>query len=795
MTKMFKSSLHRLISEVSIISMIVALIFVNAPQQTFALKGNKAGLRTMEKPELLPFWLPAGTQTKQYNSYDASSGNFDWGIVRYTENNGERVIFDEYGSGCLYRQQMNIWHTPVNWTNVHIRMYFDDEATPRLDIPVNSFFGVGQNYTAPFTQPISFFDTMGSEYGKSNFAICYYPFAFKRHLKITFTNVSDGMLTGNQWYQYTYLKYPTTKEVKTWTAGDDSKTVRNQWNNLGVDPKSATGNVNVTNSYTINNGTSATVLDISGQGSLTSLKFTMNTWNSNTFNKVKIKIFWDNAADPAVDMSLGSFFGGGGETLGKTVYNRNFTNLFYGYNYTNKHFYCYWPMPYWSRARVVIENNSGMNITSFGVNINFKSSKSYSYPSSEAGYFHAKRTIDISQDAAYYSNAFEDWGKGKVVGIMMYTSSGFCMDGDEFTYIDDSDTPSIHGDGTEDDHNQGWGGNAYQKPLWGGLISGFDGGYRTYYNDSYIYDRHIKIRYEHSNNGGASQIGQGTDCIFWYYKKDAGNGSSGNLKLTDELNVGHTTSEISHSYSIKTETQHITTASNYDGYEQNTAAISCNDSGRSFKGYSKFKMKIDPNNNGVLLRKRLNRYNNNIQKADVYVDGVKVKEQPWYFCDVNSITSNQAFANSNFVIPSSYTRRKSSITVKIQYLSAKDTTHGINEYYYWAYSYVPTTIIPQIFNTVNIAIGATASASSVWGAHYAASGTNDNDGITWLDAYIGGTMDDIERIRFTPRTSQRVRLLVNDTTGNTPSIKEFRVFNEASGTLLKSVPGINLVLI
>ena len=32
------------------------------------------------------------------------------------------------------------------------------------------------------------------------------------------------------------------------------------------------------------------------------------------------------------------------------------------------------------------------------------------------------------------------------------------MDGDEFTYIDGSRTPQIHGDGTEDDHNQGYGG-------------------------------------------------------------------------------------------------------------------------------------------------------------------------------------------------------------------------------------------------------------------------------------------------------------------------------------------------
>ena len=143
----------------------------------------------------------------------------------------------------------------------------------------------------------------------------------------------------------------------------------------------------VANSYSINNGSTATVLDLSGQGSIASMKFTMNPWDNDTFTKTKIKIYWDNSETPAVDMSLGSFCGGGGETLGKTVYNRDFTNLFYGYNYTNKYFYCYWPMPYWSRARVLIENNSGKDITSFQVDIKYKPSTAYNYPSGGGGLF------------------------------------------------------------------------------------------------------------------------------------------------------------------------------------------------------------------------------------------------------------------------------------------------------------------------------------------------------------------------------------------------------------------------
>lgn len=710
MSKQFRS----FISLICFVILVAGSVLIAVPRKANALNGYNAGFKTMEHPELLPFWLPDGTQVRQFISYDPSGGNSsnyftNW--RRYLDSNNETVIFDEYGPGCLYRQQMNIWHSSLSGS-ARIKYYFDDESTPRLNMTLNAFFGYNQVYTAPFNPPLTHFDDRPAYHKDSNFAICYYPFPFQKRLKITIDRTTDA---GACWFQYTYLRYPTASEVQTWAGtGEDSAIVRNQWNNLGSDPKDPTGNVTVTNSYAINNGSSATVLDLSGRGSIASMKFTMNPWDNNTFTKTKLKIYWDNSGTPAVDMSLGSFLGGGGDTLGKTVYNMNFKNLFYGYNYSSKYFYCYWPMPYWSRARVVVENNSGENITSFNVDVKYKPSAAYNYPSGQAGYFHAKRTIESAPDDAYYSNAFEDFGRGKVIGLIMF-SSGFNVDGDEFTYIDDTNTPSIHGDGTEDDHNQGWGGSNYQKPLWGGLINGYDGGYRTYYNEQYIYDRHIKITYEHSNLG--SQTGQKTDFIIWYYKKDPGEGFSGNLKLTDQLNVGDTASETAHSYTINTQTQLVTTNSNYDGLEQNVMHLPCNDSGRYFKGFSQFVAAIDAGNNGVLLRRRLNRYNDNVQKADVYVDGARVTEGPWYFCDLNP-TSNQAFADSNFAIPKSYTQGKSSITVRVQYLDAKDTTNGINEYYYWVYSYVPMVAsTPTPVSTpagTNLPLGATASASSIW---------------------------------------------------------------------------------
>ena len=67
----------------------------------------------MEHPELLPLFLPEGTETRQSSSYDPSGsnndGNFKTAYTKYIDTNGEYVIFDASGPGCLYRQQINVW--------------------------------------------------------------------------------------------------------------------------------------------------------------------------------------------------------------------------------------------------------------------------------------------------------------------------------------------------------------------------------------------------------------------------------------------------------------------------------------------------------------------------------------------------------------------------------------------------------------------------------------------------------------------------------------------------------------
>jgi hypothetical protein len=644
------------------------------------------GLSAMEHPELLPLFLPDGTETRQSCSYDSSGsnndGNFTNAYTKYIDTNGEYVIFDAFGPGCLYRQQINVWSRgrKAQAGKAHIKYYFDDEPKPRVDATIDDLFG---GKVAPFTEPFSFLDP------RPRFGILYYPFTFKKHLKVTTTDDFTPLPDPNGcWYQYTYLSYADSNAVTTWAGPEqDSPTVRSQWTNLGSDPKPATGNVTVSNTVTISKGKNVVLAELHGAGSIASLKLRLDPYGRKQFYHTTLRIYWDGAKHPAVEMPLGLFFGGGGESYANctNLPEMSLRTLLYGFNGTNHEFYCYWPMPYWHSARLELANGSGEDLKSVSCVIEYKPAGVLAYPAEQAGYFYAKRTLARDPGHGLFNTAFEENGRGKVVGLSFY-STQYAMDGDEFTYIDGSRTPQIHGDGTEDDHNQGFGGDAYQKPLWGGLVNGYQTAYRFYYNDSYIFNQHIKINYEFTREGGRDNGGE-TDAVVFYYKAV----SAGHLLLTDQLDVGDPATEVAHHYSVTAQTWAGTRRSSYDGYERDYEYDSCQDDGRAFKGNSEFTVTISPDNHGVKLRRRLFRSDNGQQRAWVYVDGVRVNERPWDVCTYSCAPTYQGWFDDDFEIPAAYTQGRRQLHLRVE--NAGGDKSEINEFYYWVYSYEDHPII------------------------------------------------------------------------------------------------------
>jgi hypothetical protein len=163
------------------------------------------------------------------------------------------------------------------------------------------------------------------------------------------------------------------------------------------------------------------------------------------------------------------------------------------------------------------------------------------------------------------------------------------------------------------------------------------------------------------------------------------------LQLSDSLDVGDAASETAHRYQVSGETWTGLTAAAYDKYEQGNP-YTLTDNGRSYTNATQFTLKIDPANDGVRLRRRLNRSLANVQQANVTVDGTLIADTPWYFCDLPT-PAQTAFADSDFEIPAGMTRGKKQISVRVEHVSAQPVNAN-NEFHYEAYSYVRHTLPP-----------------------------------------------------------------------------------------------------
>jgi len=87
----------------------------------------------------------------------------------------------------------------------------------------------------------------------------------------------------------------------------------------------------------------------------------------------------------------------------------------------------------------------------------------------------------------------------------------------------------------------------------------------------------------------------------------------------------------------------------------------------------------------VRLRRRSDKANDR-QEARVFVDGQLVTERPWYTVDCERAYRNIRWFDSDFEVPAKYTKGKSKISVRIEFVGSE--TGRWDEYHYWVYSYI-----------------------------------------------------------------------------------------------------------
>ncbi len=185
--------------------------------------------------------------------------------------------------------------------------------------------------------------------------------------------------------------------------------------------------------------------------------------------------------------------------------------------------------------------------------------------------------------------------------------------------------------------------------------------------DAVPFQTHLHVSIEHGPTDSAG-VNENAWDLAYYYLQPA------RATLTDTLDVGNATSEAAHHYTINNQTWSGTRTFYFEGIN-NTVAVT--DDGRAHDGSSQFTMAINPNNRGVILRRRLDQGIFN-QQAQVLVDGKAVGT--WYMAGGNTSLN---WREQDFLIPASFTSGKSSITITIQFVSS---ALDWNEFHYWVYS-------------------------------------------------------------------------------------------------------------
>jgi hypothetical protein len=215
-------------------------------------------------------------------------------------------------------------------------------------------------------------------------------------------------------------------------------------------------------------GETKTLLNTTGAGVIQRMWMTISDRSPQVLRAIKIEMYWDGAATPAVSVPLGDFFG---LALGRKI---AFENALFS-DPEGRSFTSYIPMPYRKGARIVLVNESTKTVNLF-YDVNFQQVKSHA---SDVLYFHAYwnrvEKTELAKDFVILPNVK---GKGRYLGTNMgiitdplYEKSWW-GEGEVKIYTDgDTNLPTLNGTGTEDYIGTGWGQGQFVHQYQGCLVA------------------------------------------------------------------------------------------------------------------------------------------------------------------------------------------------------------------------------------------------------------------------------------------------------------------------------------
>ena len=643
-------------------------------------------------------------------------------IFLFMKKEDENVTLDVKGKGVLYFFRANHWHgTPWHFIVDGKDNMVKETAT---DDPVDA----DKKYKStefipakPFPQPLAW--TWGVTKGAD---LLWIPMAFSDSLQIAYSKTFYG--TGYYIYHLYANEQALSKPLKSWDIQQaPDKDVIDLINKAGTDIapqdiKKINGKINL-DKQTI------TLANIQSPATIRALKISLPADKAEQLERIRLRVTWDNAKYPSIDVPLCLFFGAG------TFFNREKKeylvkglpiNIRYDYARNTIELACYYPMPFFKSAKFeltdIVANDAALNYE-----IRYEDLK-HSSPNISS-YFHATyrdfSKPEYGQDMVWLDTkgieGHEAWS-GNFMGtsfIFSHNANLNTLEGDPRFFFDDSQTPQAYGTGTEEWAGGGdyWGGENMILPFAGHPCGSTEkktavndkdliqSAYRFLWADLMPFGKRAVIRFEHSEN--VSQEHYESVC-YWYGLP------APSLIKTDSLDIGNLPDEKHHNYSSPEASAVEKIHSRYEwgadvypasawGYNLSNREDykeligkeiypAHNEDGRTTTGISEFNLHLQKDNAGALLRRTLD-YSYPNQTAEVFIADVSYKKilaesdwkkvGIWYLAGSNTWvssrpkgeldsrvyevkTSNRRFRDDEFLIPAALTQNCSDVRIRIK---------------------------------------------------------------------------------------------------------------------------------
>ena len=211
---------------------------------------------------------------------------------------------------------------------------------------------------------------------------------------------------------------------------------------------------------------------------------------------LRIDIYWDNASRPAVSAPLGDFFGVG---LGRMA---TFQSALFS-NPEGRSFNCVVPMPFKSAMRIVMTNESGVDLPELFYDVNYTLGDRHT---ANVLYFHAhwrrENPTRLQQD---YEILPRVEGRGRYLGTNVGVTTDrktfhntWWGEGEIKIYLDgDRELPTLVGTGTEDYVGTAWGQGQYANLYQGSPVADEGAGawsfYRYHVPDPVYFRRDVRV--------------------------------------------------------------------------------------------------------------------------------------------------------------------------------------------------------------------------------------------------------------------------------------------------------------